>query len=81
MNKKFLQSVVAGVFGLSLVASCSHFESKTESHSCATKKKEEAHKCSAAKKNEAHKCSSAKKSEAKKAKAAKEVVKTEENKK
>ncbi len=72
MNKKFLQSVVVGVMGLSLATSCSLM--KKESHVCGAEngcaaKKDEAHKCSA-KKAEANKCSSnkcsAKKSEANK---------------
>jgi hypothetical protein len=64
MNKKFLQSVVAGVMGLTLAASCSSLDSKKESNTCGAKngcaaKKDEANKCSA-KKAEAHKCSSVK---------------------
>ncbi|MDX2083040.1 MAG: hypothetical protein SFV53_03525 [Rickettsiales bacterium] len=64
MNKKFLQSVAAGIATLSLVASCSHFGGKSEANFCGAKngcaaKKDEAHKCSG-KKDEAHKCSAMK---------------------
>ena len=87
MNKKFLQSVVIGIAGLTLAASCSS-HSKTESNTCGAKngcaaKKDEANKCSS-KKDEANKCSS-KKTEttkektkpAKKAKKAKVIKSTE----
>jgi hypothetical protein len=36
MNKKFLQSVVVGIAGLTLAASCSS-HSKTESNTCGAK--------------------------------------------
>ncbi len=54
MNKKFLQSVAAGITGLTLLASCSHFGAKKESNTCGAK-----NGC-AAKKAESHKCASAK---------------------
>jgi hypothetical protein len=85
MNKKFLQSVAAGIATLSLVASCSHLGLKKESNTCGAKngcaaKKDEAHKCSA-KHKEAHKCSAVKKEEAAKeattAKKAKKAKKAE----
>ncbi len=71
MNKKFLQSVVVGIMGLSLATSCSLL--KKEANTCGAEngcaaKKDEAHKCSA-KKGEANKCSAkkeVKKSEVKK---------------
>ena len=73
MNKKFLKSVVVGIAGLTLAASCS-IHSKTESNTCGAKngcaaKKDEANKCSS-KKDEANKCSS------KKTEVAKEEAKT-----
>jgi hypothetical protein len=79
MNKKFLQSVIVGIAGLTLAASCSS-HSKTESNTCGAK-----NGC-AAKKDEANKCSS-KKTEVtkeetktvKKAKKAKVVKSTEAN--
>ena len=37
MNKKFLQSVVAGLVGLTLIASCSQLGLKKDSHTCSTK--------------------------------------------
>ena len=37
MNKKFLQSVAIGITGLSLIASCSHFDTKKESNICGAK--------------------------------------------
>lgn len=86
MNKKFLQSVAAGVMGLSLIASCSYLGSKKESNTCGAKngcaaKKDEANKCSAAKKEEAKKAEAKAAKKSKKAKAKKaEAVKTEENK-
>lgn len=61
MNKKFLQSVAAGIATLSLVASCSHFGSHKESNTCGAK-----NGCAAAKKEDAHKCASKGKEEAKK---------------
>jgi hypothetical protein len=84
MNKKFLQSVSAGLLGLTLVASCSYLGIKKESNFCGAKngcaaKKDEAHKCSSAK-DEANKCSATKTKKAKKAKKTTEVkaeVKTE----
>jgi hypothetical protein len=86
MNKKFLQSVAIGITGLSLIASCSHFDTKKESNICGAKngcaaaKAEEAHNC-AAKKDEAHKCAGKKdeahKSAAKKDKKAKKAKKAE----
>jgi hypothetical protein len=85
MNKKFLQSVAAGVMGLSLVASCSYLGAKKESNICGAKngcaaKKDEANKCSA-KKDEAHKCAAKHNKKAKKTKAVKtetkKAVKTE----
>lgn len=90
MNKKFLQSVTAGVLGLSLVASCSKLGLKKESNSCnankcASAKKEEGNKCSSKKeaskevKKESNKCSSKEKKSAKKAEK-KVEVKTEEKK-
>ncbi len=76
MNKKFLQSVAAGIATLSLVASCSHLGLKKESNTCGAKngcaaatKKDEAHKCSS-KNKEAHKCAAVKKEEAKEVKKA-----------
>jgi len=85
MNKKFLQSVTAGLLGLTLVASCSKGGMKTESHSCnsnscASKKKEEGNKCSSKEmKKESHKCST--KKEANKCSSKdKKVVKKEEKK-
>jgi uncharacterized low-complexity protein len=76
MNKKFLQSVVVGIMGLSLATSCSF--AKKEANFCGAEngcaaKKDEAHKCSA-KKGEANKCS------ANKCSAKKEVKKSEANK-
>ncbi len=72
MNKKFLQSVAAGIATLSLVASCSHLGLKKESNTCGAK-----NGCAAAaKKDEAHKCS-AKHKESHNA-AAKETVKKDE---
>lgn len=72
MNKKFLQSVAAGVVGLSLIASCSHFGHK-ESNNCGAKNgcasKKESNKCST------NKCSSAKKEAAKDAKVEKKSSK------
>jgi hypothetical protein len=64
MNKNFVKSLSAGILGLSLVASCSHFDHK-DSNSCKSKnkcssKKEEATKCSATKKEEAAKTSATK---------------------
>jgi hypothetical protein len=81
MNKKFLQSVAAGVMGLSLIASCSYLGSKKESNTCGAKngcaaKKDEANKCSATKKEEVKAVKKSKKAKSKKA----EAVKTEENK-
>jgi hypothetical protein len=86
MNKKFLQSVVIGIAGLTLAASCSS-HSKTESNTCGAKngcaaKKDEANKCSS-KKDEVN--NSSKKNEVtkeetktvKKAKKAKVVKSTE----
>ncbi len=63
MNKKFLQSVAAGIMGLTLVASCSSLGMKKESHICGAKngcaaKKDEANKCSSVK-DEANKSSTA----------------------
>jgi hypothetical protein len=94
MNKKFLQSVAAGITGLTLIASCSHLGLNKESNVCGAKngcaaKKSESHKC-ASKKAEAHKCA-AKKAEAVTTEVAKEkkhhkkaakveAVKTEEKK-
>ncbi len=86
MNKKFLQSVVVGIMGLSLATSCS--SAKKEANFCGAEngcsaKKDEAHKCSA-KKSEANKCSSkkeAKKSEANKCSANKCSSKKSETKK
>ncbi|MBP7709788.1 MAG: hypothetical protein KA100_01805 [Rickettsiales bacterium] len=80
MNKKFLQSVVVGVMGLTLATSCSIF--KSESHKCGAKngcasKKSEASKD--ASKSEAPKAEK-KSKKSKKAKASAEVVKTEEKK-
>jgi hypothetical protein len=90
MNKKFLQSVAAGVMGLSLITSCSYLGLKKESNTCGAKngcaaKKDEANKCSAAKKEEAKKAElkaakKAKKAKAKKTEAKAEAVKTEANK-
>lgn len=37
MNKKFLQSVVAGLVGLTLIASCSHLGLKKDSSTCGAK--------------------------------------------
>ena len=78
MNKKFLQSVTAGILGLTLATSCAKLGLKKESHSCnsnscASKKKEEGNKCSSKEakkdsaKKESNKCSSkkAKKAEVK----------------
>ncbi len=73
MNKKFLQSLAIGVMGLSLVASCSHFNfGKKESNNCGAKNgcaasKKESHKCS----SKAEKAEKTEKAKAKKAKAAK----------
>jgi len=85
MNKKFLQSVVVGIAGLTLAASCSS-QSKTESNICGAKngcaaKKDEANKCSS-KKDEANKCSSKKNEETKTVKKSKKakVVKSTETK-
>ena len=84
MNKKFLQSVTAGVLGLTLVASCAKLGLKKESHSCnsnscAAKKKEEGNKCSSKEvKKETNKCASKEGKKEKKAK--KSEVKTEEKK-
>ena len=82
MNKKFLQSVVIGIAGLTLAASCSS-HSKTESNTCGAKngcaaKKDEANKCSS-KKDEANKCSS-KKDEVNKCSSKKNEVTKEETK-
>ena len=82
MNKKFLQSVVIGIAGLTLAASCSS-HSKTESNTCGAKngcaaKKDEANKCSS-KKNEVTKEETKTVKKAKKAKVAKSTeTKTEE---
>jgi hypothetical protein len=50
MNKKFLQSLAAGILGLTLAASCSMLKKEgtkaAEKNSCSAKKGE-AHKCSA----------------------------------
>lgn len=76
MNKKFLQSVAAGIATLSLVASCSHLGLNKESNTCGAKngcaaKKDEAHKCAGKHHHnkEAHKCAAAKEEKAKEVKA------------
>ena len=84
MNKKFLQSVAAGITGLTLIASCSHFGAKKESNVCGAKngcaaKKSESHKC-ASKKAEAVKTEAAKEKKHHKKAAKVEAVKTEEKK-
>jgi len=76
MNKKFLQSVAAGIATLALVASCSHF-SKKDSNTCGAK-----NGCGAAvKKDEAHKCSAKKTAKKEAAAPAKEAVKTQKKQK
>lgn len=58
MNKKFLQSVAAGLVTLSLAASCAQLGLKKETNKCSSKsKKEECNKCSSktCKKNHAKK--------------------------
>lgn len=85
MNKQFLQSVAAGILGLTLVASCSLLNK--ESHKCGAKngcaaKKDEAHKCGA-KKAEVKAEAPKKEKKAKKSKKAEvkaEAPKTEEKK-
>ncbi len=54
MNTKFLKSVAAGVFGLSLIASCHHMKKHDEkcSGNCHEKKKEESHS------KDSHNCAS-----------------------
>lgn len=90
MNKKFLQSVAAGIATLSLVASCSHLGLKKESNTCGAKngcaaKKDEAHKCGGKhNKKDANKCASkevkAEKGKSKKAKKSKKVESNVEEK-
>ncbi len=79
MNNTFVKSVVAGIMGLTLAASCSQFGKKESNNcgaknGCASKKKEEMNKCSA------NKCSANKCSGKKASKKAKKVQATEEKK-
>ncbi len=82
MNKKFLQSVTAGIVGLGLLASCAQLGLKKDSNTCGAKngcaaKKDEANKCSAkkdeVKKEEVKKSEKKAKKSKKSKKAAKEV--------
>ena len=67
MNKNFVKSVAAGIFGLTLATSCNHFAKKDSANcgaknGCASKTKKECNKCSSKKeKAECNKCSTTKK--------------------
>lgn len=87
MNKKFLQSVTAGIVGLGLLASCAQLGLKKDSNTCGAKngcaaKKDEANKCSGKKdesKKDESKKSEKKAKKSKKSKKAAKVAKAEKS--